>query len=169
MIKLDHGFLIVLFNTAIVINHPYSATAFTVNSPLISPTIIADNANSSQADEYFNQGVSLYKSGNKQGAIEKFNQALKFNPNYGDTYYNRGIARDDLGDKQGAIADYNQALKLNPNNADAYYNRGLVRKDMGDKQGAIADFQKAANLFKEQDNQKYYQDAIDKLTAIQKQ
>ena len=135
MIKLDHGFLIVLFNTAIVINHPYSATAFTVNSPLISPTIIADNANSSQADEYFNQGVSLYKSGNKQGAIEKFNQSLK----------------------------------LNPSDAVAYYNRGLVRNELGDKQGAIADFQKAANFYKAQDNQKYYQDAIDELTAIQKQ
>lgn len=50
--------------------------------------------------------------GNNQAAIEDYNQAIKFNPNYAIAYSNRGLARSVLGDKQAAIEDYRQAANL---------------------------------------------------------
>ncbi|MDM3850523.1 MAG: tetratricopeptide repeat protein [Aphanizomenon gracile PMC627.10] len=101
---------------------------------------------SPRAAFYNNRGNVRDELGDKQGAIDDYNQAIKINPNYADAYYNRGNVRDDLGDKQGAIDDYNQAIKINPNLAQAYNNRGLARKELGDKQGAIDDYNQAIKI-----------------------
>ncbi|GCL40394.1 tetratricopeptide repeat protein [Dolichospermum planctonicum] len=95
---------------------------------------------------YNNRGVVRSALGDKPGAIEDFNQAIKINPNYALAYSNRGLVRSQLGDKQGAIDDYNLAIKINPNYANAYYNRGSVRYELGDKQGAIDDYTLAIKI-----------------------
>jgi tetratricopeptide (TPR) repeat protein/S1-C subfamily serine protease len=95
---------------------------------------------SPRAAFYNNRGNVRYELGDKQGAIQDYNQAIKINPNDALAYNNRGIVRNELGDKQGAIQDCNQAIKINPNDALAYNNRGIVRNDLGDKPGAIDDF-----------------------------
>jgi tetratricopeptide (TPR) repeat protein len=51
---------------------------------------------------------------------------------------------------------------INPNDALAYYNRATAKAQLGNPQDAIADFQKAADLGKQQDNQRLYQDALDR-------
>jgi len=98
---------------------------------------------SPRAAFYNNRGNVRNELGDKQGAIDDYNQAIKINPNYANAYYNRGNVRDDLGDKQGAIDDYNLAIKINPNYALAYNNRGNARADLGDKPRAIDDFNQA--------------------------
>jgi tetratricopeptide (TPR) repeat protein len=101
---------------------------------------------SPRAAFYLNRGNVRYELGDKQGAIQDYNQAIKINPNLAEAYYGRGYVRYDLGDKQGAIDDYTLAIKFNPNYALAYNNRGIVRKDLGDKQGAIDDFNLAIKI-----------------------
>jgi tetratricopeptide (TPR) repeat protein/S1-C subfamily serine protease len=101
---------------------------------------------SPRAGFYINRGVVRNELGDKQGAIDDYNQAIKINPNYAQAYYNRGIVRNELGDKPGAIDDYTLAIKINPNDAEAYNNRGVVRKDLGDKQGAIDDYNQAIKI-----------------------
>ena len=95
---------------------------------------------------YTNRGVARDELGDKQGAIDDFNLAIKINPNFALAYINRGNVRNDLGDKQGAIDDFNLAIKINPNLAQAYYNRGIVRNELGDKQGAIEDYNQAIKI-----------------------
>ncbi|MBD2270285.1 tetratricopeptide repeat protein [Anabaena sp. FACHB-1391] len=95
---------------------------------------------SPRAAFYTNRGIVRAELGDKPGAIDDYNQAIKINPNLAQAYNNRGTVRNELGDKQGAIDDYNQAIKFNPNYAGAYYNRGIVRYELRDKQGAIDDF-----------------------------
>ncbi|MBS9389954.1 MAG: tetratricopeptide repeat protein [Dolichospermum sp. WA123] len=126
---------------------------------------------SPRAAFYLSRGNVRDDLGDKQGAIDDLNQAIKINPNFAQAYYNRGNVRDDLGDKQGAIDDYNQAIKINPNDASAYNNRGNVRDDLGDKQGAIDDFNQAikinpndASVYYNRGNAKY--DLGDKQGAI---
>ena len=104
---------------------------------------------------YSNRGVVRADLGDKQGAIEDYNQAIKINPNYAPAYNNRGNVRAELGNKQGAIDDYNQVIRINPNYALAYYNRGIVRDELGDKQGAIDDYNLAIKI-NPNDAQAYY-------------
>ncbi|MFN6197618.1 MAG: tetratricopeptide repeat protein, partial [Dolichospermum sp.] len=101
---------------------------------------------SPRAAFYNNRGIVRDDLGDKQGAIDDYNQAIKINPNYAQAYYNRGKVRDELGDKPGAIDDFNQAIKINPNLAQAYFGRGNVRDDLGDKPGAIDDFNQAIKI-----------------------
>jgi tetratricopeptide (TPR) repeat protein len=98
------------------------------------------------AEEWFNSAYNKGESGDYQGAIADYNQAIKIKPDYADAYINRGNAKYNLGDKQGAIADYNQAIKIKPDYAYAYNNRGIAKKNLGDKQGAIADYNQAINI-----------------------
>ena len=68
------------------------------------------------------------KLGDNEGAIEDYNQAIKYKSNYAVPYYNRGIVRDDLKQYEEAIADYTQAIKYKPKYANAYYNRAVARR-----------------------------------------
>ncbi|MFN5955373.1 MAG: tetratricopeptide repeat protein [Dolichospermum sp.] len=101
---------------------------------------------SPRAAFYLNRGNVRYNLGDKQGAIDDYNQAIKINPNLALAYYNRGIVRYELGDKPGAIDDFNLAIKFNPNFALAYIGRGVVRNDLGDKPGAIDDYTQAIKI-----------------------
>ncbi|MFM6104687.1 MAG: trypsin-like peptidase domain-containing protein [Sphaerospermopsis kisseleviana] len=67
---------------------------------------------SPRAAFYNNRGNVRYELGDKQGAIDDYNQAIKINPNYAYAYHGRGNAKSALGNKQGAIADFQQAVKL---------------------------------------------------------
>ena len=103
------------------------------------------------AEEWFNLGKNKSQSGDYQGAIADYNQAIQIKPDDATAYYNRGIAKKNLGDYQGAIGDYNQAIKIQPdysyayNNRGsyAYNNRGSAKYELGDYQGAIADYNQA--------------------------
>jgi len=98
------------------------------------------------AEEWFNSAYNKGESGDKQGAIADYNQAIKIKPDYALAYNNRGNAKYNLGDKQGAIADYNQAINIKPDYADAYNYRGIAKKNLGDYQGAIADYNQAIKI-----------------------
>jgi tetratricopeptide (TPR) repeat protein len=98
------------------------------------------------AEEWFNSGYNKGESGDYQGAIADYNQAIKIKPDYAAAYNNRGNPKSNLGDYQGAIADYNQAIQIKPDYATAYYNRGLFKSNLGDKQGAIADYNQAIKI-----------------------
>jgi tetratricopeptide (TPR) repeat protein len=121
---------------------------------------------SPRAAFYNNRGNVRNELGDKQGAIDDYNQAIKINPNYAGAYNNRGIVRKDLGDKPGAIADYNLAIKFNPNYAQAYYNRAYVYYQLGDKQKAREDLQRAAQLFKAQGNTALYEQIMGLLKEL---
>jgi len=112
----------------------------------------ADNMSQSQltAVDWYNRGVEKLNSGDNQGAIEDYTQAIRLDPNYAHAYNNRGLARYNLGDNQGAIEDYTQGINIDPNDADAYNNRGVARYELGDNQGGIEDLEKAAELFRQQ-------------------
>jgi tetratricopeptide (TPR) repeat protein len=98
---------------------------------------------SPRAAFYNNRGIVRKELGDKPGAIDDYNQAIKINPNYADAYNNRGNVRNDLGDKQGAIDDYTLAIKINPNLAQAYTSRGFVYHQKENYTAALSDYNQA--------------------------
>lgn len=174
-LKLDNR---VSKNNQLNLSNPKSAEEFYVRG-----LIRADNGNSKDAVAdyttaltmnpnhtlaYFHRGIARYQMGYKQKAIADYNQTIRLKPNNPMVYYNRGIARYSLGDKQGAIADYNRVIRFDSKDARAYYKRGIARFTLKDKQRAIEDFLKSAELFRQQGNDKFYQNVLENIRELQR-
>ena len=119
------------------------------------------------AENFFDRGLARQNQEQSQAAIDDFDQAIKLKPDYADAYYGRGNTRYIVGNIKGAITDYNQAIKFKLDFAYAYHGRGNARAATGDKPGAIADFQKAADLYQKQGNDKWRQEALNRLKELQ--
>jgi tetratricopeptide (TPR) repeat protein len=76
-------------------------------------------------------GVRLYERGDYQAAMQRFGQALAYDPTDADGYYNLAVTRHRLGkisaqeqEFRQAESLYNQCLDRDPNHVDCY--RGLA-------------------------------------------
>ncbi|WP_414588642.1 caspase, EACC1-associated type [Scytonema sp. PCC 10023] len=124
--------------------------------------------NSNNAYGYHKRGLVYAAQGNYQQGIADYSKAIELNYDpLTRAYHNRGNAHKTLGDYKKAIEDYNQVISLDSDFVYAYYNRASARKSLGDKQGAIADYRKAADLYQKQGKTKNYQDALDKIKALE--
>ncbi|MEA5619449.1 tetratricopeptide repeat protein [Cronbergia sp. UHCC 0137] len=141
-----HFLVLVALVSVISVGKETSVRAETFNRSELLQEISPKLAQAMSAEDYYNRGIDKYNSGDKQGAIADYNEAIRLNPDDADAYNNRGNAKSDLGDKQGAIADYNEAIRIKPDDDYAYYNRGNAKDDLGDRQGAITDYNEAIRL-----------------------
>lgn len=63
--------------------------------------------------------ISLYRSGDVDGALAQLNRTLKDNPSDADSLFNQGMIRlQGKHDSAGAVAAWQQLLKLNPQLSD---------------------------------------------------
>ncbi|MCE0522615.1 MAG: tetratricopeptide repeat protein [Methylacidiphilales bacterium] len=95
------------------------------------------------AEDFRNRGLVRQSTGDLDGAIQDFDQAVSLDPKDAEALYRRGLAREAKGDMAGALADYTEVLGINPKQADAYSNRGFVKQARGDTDGALADYTQA--------------------------
>ena len=70
-------------------------------------------------NKVFNEGVAASAAGNFDEAINKFNEALKTNPQCADCYYNIGVAAAGKKDLDKAEEAYKKAIEVKPS-AEAY-------------------------------------------------
>ncbi|OAA83276.1 tetratricopeptide repeat protein [Clostridium ljungdahlii] len=89
------------------------------------------------------EALKLYNDKNYTLALEKYNEAIKLNPNNSSTLCNRGRLYERLGKYDLALNDYNSALNVNPNHfitinnkADLY--RKVGKLDLASKEIAVA-------------------------------
>ena len=68
----------------------------------------------------FDEGVALSKSGDMDGSIAKFNEAIAQAPNCHDCYYNIGFAYAQKKEWDKAEAAYKRATELKPDYAEAW-------------------------------------------------
>jgi Ca-activated chloride channel family protein len=84
------------------------------------------------ADPY-NKGVSLYKLGKYDLAVEEFNKNTRAEVKT-DALYNAGNANYMLEKYQAAIDDYKSVLAIEPDNLDAKFNLELATKKLAEQQ-----------------------------------
>ena len=90
------------------------------------------------------EGVRLYQQGYYQGAVQRFQEAIKYKPNEGDGYYNlaalyhhtwkQNHQREDL---EQAESYYNQCLDRSPDHADCYRGLAVLLVEDGRKEEAF--------------------------------
>ena len=73
-------------------------------------------------------GNALKEKGKLAEAIEAFNKALSFKPDYADAYNNIGNALQDQGKLDEATEAYIKALTIRPDYATAHYNLSSIKK-----------------------------------------
>jgi tetratricopeptide (TPR) repeat protein len=83
--------------------------------------------------------------GQRDFAIQDYDQAIKIRPNDAQLYKDRGLALDANRQFDRAIADFDQALKLNPADADALTYRRSTRLQMSPPSKAFRDCISGAN------------------------
>lgn len=80
-----------------------------------------------QTDEYFEQGVALFRSKDYKKAIKALEQSLKLNPNNPKTFYILSDAYYNTRQFTKAVKAYQETLRLNPNQSSA-------KQDLADAQ-----------------------------------
>lgn len=93
------------------------------------------------------KGHSLCNSGKHREAIQKYDEAEKFNPNYALIYNNRAVPKNKLGEHEEAIKDCNMAIEIDLNYASPYINRGIAKLELRKPQiEVMMDFNKGIEL-----------------------
>ncbi len=103
-------------------------------------------AKAAAVKKLFEEGVTASRSGDHDGAIGKFNEAIGLMPTCFDCYYNIGYAQTQKKDYQKAEDAFKRAIELKADYAEAYNGLATVynaEKKFDDAQAAS---QKAAEL-----------------------
>ncbi len=98
-----------------------------------------------EAGKLYNEGNSLLKAGNYNGAVEKYDIALGIEKDY-RTYYQRGVALKKSRDLAGAKSSFEECLVLNKEFAGGHNALGGVYFSLGDYNNAITNFEKVLSL-----------------------
>lgn len=92
-----------------------------------------------RADAYFAQG-------DKQRALDDYNEAVKLAPRNAELYYNRGVFYAAQPDDDAALRDFDTAMDLNPKLVPVLRQRAKIYQARGNLGGALADFSAAIGL-----------------------
>ena len=68
----------------------------------------------------------LYARGKTKEAMERWEEAVKIDPNFASAYYNMGNALETEKNNSGALDAYAKAIRISPSMADAYYRIGSI-------------------------------------------
>ncbi len=77
-----------------------------------------------EAEVWFDRGVEQFETGDFEQAIESFDKAVEFKPDYHEAWLDRGVALFQLERFEEAIASYDKAVEIKPDYYEAWYNRG---------------------------------------------
>jgi tetratricopeptide (TPR) repeat protein len=96
---------------------------------------------------YFYQGLCLLRDNQPQAALEKFDQAVKLNPDDVDSLNNIGIIYGyHLERPQEALEIYEKIIKKNPKNIEFRMNRALLLEKIGNYREALLEFQQILRI-----------------------
>ena len=140
-VRVDH---LSIFALAIKVLEPARTplpTEAVIPEPLQSPDSTVPSAL-----EAFRTGLSYYKEGRYDWAVDEFTAAIELDPNVRNYYWYRGLSYEELTDFDEAIEDYTTAIGLNPGSATLHALRGRAYTRDGQSEQALSDLNEAIRL-----------------------
>jgi Tfp pilus assembly protein PilF len=95
---------------------------------------------------FVNRAEAYFSLGDKQHALDDYNEAVKLAPRNTDLYYNRGVFYAAQNDGDAALRDFDTALSINPKLVPALRQRAKIYQARGNFGGAVADYSEAIRL-----------------------
>jgi len=102
--------------------------------------------NAEYAGDVFELGVNYINQGNLRGAIEKFKEAVKLDPDFALAHFFLGNALTTSGDLKKAETHFRDAIRLQPDYAVAYNELGNNQVAQGNLEDALVQYEKAIEL-----------------------
>jgi tetratricopeptide (TPR) repeat protein len=95
---------------------------------------------------YEHRGSAYIGMENYEAAMQDFNHALAYDPDWDTAYYGRGLVYFKKGQYEQAIDDFSRAIELKPDYSEAYNNRGLAYENLVRRDEALKDYFEATKL-----------------------
>jgi tetratricopeptide (TPR) repeat protein len=95
---------------------------------------------------FVNRAKAYFSQGDKQHALDDYNEAVKVAPTKAQPYFNRGVFYAVQTDEGAALRDFNTALSIDPKLVSALSQRAIVYVNQKNFSGALADFSEALRL-----------------------
>jgi tetratricopeptide (TPR) repeat protein len=123
---------------------------------------------------FYNQGMRWSRYRECEAAIERFNIAIRLNPDFADTYFQRGfmyyyicaLQRGDESNLDLAVNDFDQAIRLAPDHLNAYNFRIRTNNLRRAYDAMIADCQMVMAHWPDINHGPYLVDMADAYQAI---
>jgi Tfp pilus assembly protein PilF len=108
----------------------------------------AQEKETTQASQNFQQGLNYYMSGDYQNALQYLTAAIQSDKTLLDAYYYRArVYMEYYKDYDKAIADFNTIVKTDNTDFESYYLMGACYYNKGDGKNAQANYNNAINAF----------------------
>jgi len=98
------------------------------------------------SQKFFLDGLKLSILGENNKAIEKYERAIKIDPNYVVAYSNWGVILGKQENFEEAIKKFEKVIEIDPNNVVAYSNWGAVLGKQGNFKKAIEKYERAIKI-----------------------
>jgi len=98
------------------------------------------------AQEWIDQGITLYSQGKYDASLQAFDRAIALDPENADAWYNKGVVLYYQGRLDDSLLAFNKSIEIDPLDADSWYNKGSVLKELDRTTAAENAFAKASEL-----------------------
>jgi len=95
------------------------------------------------AGTYRNRSLSRKAKGDRDGALDDLERAIRVDPRSADAHNDRGVIREQKGEADGALQDYSRAIELDAQHPYAFRNRALILIARGQRYKAYQDLAQA--------------------------
>lgn len=131
-------------------------TVWTTLFIILSGAAWASAAQKEEADKHYNDGITAFKNGNLDKAIQEFQRATELNNTDAVAFCWLGFAYMKKGQTMEAIPNFTRALQLNPkyelahnNLGTAHWEMGKLLEKSGQKDKAREEFNKAVAAYEQ--------------------
>jgi predicted O-linked N-acetylglucosamine transferase (SPINDLY family) len=88
----------------------------------------------------------MYQLNKFEEAIESFDKAIQYKPDFAEAYYNKGVLLQSAKDDVAATSYFKKAISINPDYAEAYANLGNIWEQAEELDLALESYSKAIDI-----------------------